>query len=195
MNKICEECGKRFAKKWNYSKRYFATQKYCSRVCMSNAYKRLGIGNYLLGKWSSEHRGDKHPSWNGGFNKNEWRKSHPGQEKLYRQHRSEASRKKRNEYSRKYKLEHRVRYTYLQNQRKMKIRNIGGAFSFNEWENLCLDAGGKCKICGKLDKLTIDHIIPISKGGDNSLKNIQPLCLKCNMNKSNNLTAGRCLGI
>lgn len=35
--------------------------------------------------------------------------------------------------------------------------------------------------------LTIDHIIPKSKGGSNELSNLDPMCAKCNFNKGNQL--------
>lgn len=35
--------------------------------------------------------------------------------------------------------------------------------------------------------MTVDHIIPKSKGGTNHLANKQPMCTKCNSNKSNKL--------
>jgi predicted restriction endonuclease len=51
--------------------------------------------------------------------------------------------------------------------------------------------GFRCKLCGKSakeTKLEVDHIIPIAKGGADSLDNLQTLCVDCNRGKSD-LTA------
>ena len=46
---------------------------------------------------------------------------------------------------------------------------------------------GSCVYCGSSEKLHIDHIIPFSKGGDDSLENLQILCQRCNLEKSNKI--------
>ena len=43
---------------------------------------------------------------------------------------------------------------------------------------------GQCVECGSKDNIEYDHIIPWSKGGGNTARNIQLLCQKCNRNKS-----------
>lgn len=44
---------------------------------------------------------------------------------------------------------------------------------------------GYCLFCGSTEKLTIDHIKPVSKGGGNEIENLQCLCFPCNLKKSN----------
>lgn len=47
--------------------------------------------------------------------------------------------------------------------------------------------GGKCVKCGSQENLEYDHIIPVSKGGSNTARNIQLLCETCNREKSNTI--------
>ncbi len=47
--------------------------------------------------------------------------------------------------------------------------------------------GGKCVKCGSREKLEYDHIIPVSKGGSNTARNIELLCEACNRAKSDTI--------
>lgn len=70
------------------------------------------------------------------------------------------------------------------NKRRALQRKAEGSYTKEEFETLCQHYGNICLCCGKKKKLTVDHIIPLSKGGKNSIDNIQPLCLTCNKKKA-----------
>ncbi len=40
-----------------------------------------------------------------------------------------------------------------------------------------------CQYCGSKKNLTIDHVIPRSRGGDNTWKNLVTCCSRCNVTK------------
>ena len=64
--------------------------------------------------------------------------------------------------------------------------NGGDIFSVKDWEDLKYEYDNCCAYCNKPSEfLTIDHIIPKSKGGTNEKSNIAPACKFCNGSKNN----------
>jgi 5-methylcytosine-specific restriction endonuclease McrA len=118
-----------------------------------------------------------------------WRQNHPDRSLLDTEKSVERMRKRREddpEGTRKYQNDwaHEnsdkiVKYAF---ERRSKIANAG-SFTAEEWENLLEQCGNKCVCCGKKKKLTVDHIVPVIKGGTNLISNIQPLCKSCNSSK------------
>jgi len=47
--------------------------------------------------------------------------------------------------------------------------------------------GGQCVECRTRERLCFDHIVPFSKGGGNSVRNLQLLCESCNLSKNNRI--------
>lgn len=65
-----------------------------------------------------------------------------------------------------------------------KRRHEGkGDLSENEWEISKGYFNNRCAYCGCDGKLTKDHIIPFSHGGELRISNIVPACVKCNSSK------------
>lgn len=59
-------------------------------------------------------------------------------------------------------------------------------FSMEMRNNVYEKTKGKCALCGKIvrfDLFTIDHIIPLAKGGTNDIENLQCTCKHCNAMK------------
>ena len=76
--------------------------------------------------------------------------------------------------------------SYCHKYKALKISNtpLNNHHNKNDVINLVALQKNKCAFCRK--KLTayhIDHVTPLSKGGDNSRYNIQLLCPFCNVSK------------
>lgn len=59
-------------------------------------------------------------------------------------------------------------------------------FDWTEKYEMLLKSGGKCAHCGKViseGNVTVEHIIPLSKGGTNDMDNLVALCHDCNEDK------------
>jgi 5-methylcytosine-specific restriction endonuclease McrA len=77
------------------------------------------------------------------------------------------------------------------NLRKVKQaykRAGGGDFSLKDWYSLLEEFDYKCAYCKeRTNHLSPDHVIPLSRGGENTLNNILPACTTCNTSKNKKL--------
>lgn len=109
--------------------------------------------------------------------------------------------RKNRSYWRLYKQENRERYLEharrwgsahpdsRQRRRVRRARRLSqakGSFTLREWK-LKLALYPNCPSCGRdwseTLRPTVDHIVPICKGGGNDIDNVQPLCRPCNSRK------------
>lgn len=94
-----------------------------------------------------------------------WRESHPG----YATERSRANPGKA-----------RAKVA----RREARIEVAGPAFTRGDWFEYLDLCGDRCLACGVTpERLTADHVVPLCKGGDNTIDNIQGLCQQCNSAK------------
>lgn len=66
--------------------------------------------------------------------------------------------------------------------RRTKVK---GTITLDEWKETLEYFDNSCAYCGSTDKITQDHIVPISEGGLTTKHNLVPACPFCNSSKSN----------
>ena len=103
--------------------------------------------------------------------------------KWARKHRSENY-EQRLEIERKSRFKNKEKLRPSKNARQ-RIRNRviqGGTYLILDKE-LRKIYNSPCFNCGSMKDQSLDHIIPISRGGSHSVGNIMTLCLPCNISK------------
>lgn len=133
----------------------------------------------------------------------EWRnknKEHKREkDRIYHKKYYQLHKNKRKIYMKKYKSENPIRYklqkqrynlsekgkicsTKYVHKRLSRIRNSKFNLSSKDIE-LIFSKFDCCVYCGSKERLTLDHVIPISKGGETSIKNLVVACQRCNTSK------------
>lgn len=95
---------------------------------------------------------------------------------------ADANPEKRRAVLKNYRENHPDVTHYHHVKRRASENNAEGMFSWEEWIMLLQKYGNKCLACGS-EEVTRDHVVPISRGGSNTIDNIQPLCKPCNSRK------------
>lgn len=69
---------------------------------------------------------------------------------------------------------------------RLKSARLIATHTIDEWYDMLDFFEWTCAICFTTEKITKDHIIPISLGGSDGIENLQPLCRSCNTGKNDN---------
>jgi len=136
----------------------------------------------LMKEWRKNH-----PEYIKEYDK-EWHRNNPEYNKQYRKNNPEYI----NEW---YKTEKgKALAQRSRSKRRSKLREITNTLTANEWIDILKQYKFRCAYCGKeftlFDRETRDHVIPISKGGDNTKENVVPACQSCNSKKGINIFKG-----
>jgi len=94
---------------------------------------------------------------------------------------------KKKKYNQNYKKNNKTKVNEI-NSRRRATRKNAQAFmiskkDFRKLKNDC------CFSCGAKTELSLDHIIPLKRGGTHGIGNLQILCISCNCSKQDMLFA------
>jgi len=73
---------------------------------------------------------------------------------------------------------------HMESKRRARKAANGGSHTLEELIQKFADLGSRCFYCGVQGKLTIDHDVPLSRGGTDYIDNILPACRSCNSRKN-----------
>lgn len=77
---------------------------------------------------------------------------------------------------------------HQQNREAAKRRaTVGYGVPQHEWDRVLRRAAGRCNYCSERRPLTMDHVVPISRGGAHSIGNVVAACGSCNSSKGSSL--------
>lgn len=166
---ICLACNKKFTKLKCYEK--YGEIKFCSTGCrdVSQTTERVSLecsnckATFKVPRWHKKNAPCKFCSY-----ECYWESSIGEGNKRWKGGRAHAIQK----------------YT---NKRRLLVKKSKEHYSNAEWINLKKEFKNICLSCGRSEpevKLSVDHVVPLSKGGTNSIANIQPLCVSCNCKKN-----------
>jgi 5-methylcytosine-specific restriction endonuclease McrA len=148
-----------------------------------------------IAKYDAEHREEKR-SYNAKYHAMHHEELRAKQANYNTAHREEQRaysaqyRAEHPTYATKYRVEHLEASRSYTTNRTHKKRANGGSFSRAAWEHLKTLFGHCCAYCKRrMERLTQDHVIPISKGGWHFSGNIVPACRSCNSLKHTRIYA------
>ena len=107
-----------------------------------------------------------------------------------------ASREKRRNAQRKQYAANPERFIANAQVQKAKRRGAPGDLKRSEWEAIKAAYGNRCAYCkGKPRRLTVDHVVPLARGGRNDKLNVVPACASCNRRKGVSLWNAQIAGL
>jgi len=112
------------------------------------------------------------------------RQSDPGAFRKYEHTKYERNGEKIRAKSRQWRVDNPDKARHQDRSTKAARRGASGSHTLAEWRDRCHQFDGRCAYCGSSDDITKDHMIPISRGGSDSIDNVVPACLSCNLKKS-----------
>lgn len=186
--KVCRTC-----KEWKPADQYspFAASRdgleYKCKACVAEIARKYYHRNPERSKaktkaWRAANS-DKNREWSQAYNKRYYAIHRTDiiayQRKRYHEQ-LEFIRERRKDYRRTDKAQ-ALRKAAHHRRRALK-RQAEGSYTTQEWQALCAWFGNVCLCCGSAD-ITVDHVVPLTRGGSNWIRNLQPLCMSCNTRK------------
>ena len=113
-----------------------------------------------------------------------FRKRHPERVKDVARRAYECHREQRLATSARWSKANPERKAAAEQRRRAAKLGLSAEVDPAAWAAIVAAANGRCGYCGEVAPLTMDHRIPLSRGGRHEVSNLIPACKPCNSRKS-----------
>jgi len=116
-------------------------------------------------------------------------KTHIKEKLEYMRRYYQTNRERKCTYQSEYNKQNREKRNIIEHNRRARIRGNGGVLPLGIRATLLEEQEGLCYLCGKPlyakfnDPVSIEHKIPVSRGGSNDISNVGLAHLSCNCKK------------
>ena len=112
---------------------------------------------------------EKHPEWQREYERNRWQKN-----------KNELTEKRK-----KHQSENKEMWANYSRNRRAAAKRADGSHTLEDIKKIGVDQGWICVYCPAdiESNYSVDHIVPLSRGGSNFPSNLQLLCGSCNSKK------------
>lgn len=169
---VCEVCGER--------------KPCCAKGLCGSCYQHI---------WHLEHRSENNRKASERYYKNrerrreqmdQWMKSNPEKMKIYRRRYYEKTKEQQAKQHLIWCRSNPEKIAAKNNRRRASVLNLPSTLTGEEAEQML--KGFSCFYCGSdNNKLTLDHFIPISRGGGTTKANTVIACQNCNSSKKDKM--------
>lgn len=173
-NNICKKCASKYAKQYHLTNRESEQKRH--KEYYHNHKEQKCVYNKIYNK--------------------KYRLNHKKELNAKRRQYRECHKRDRREESRKYRQSEKGKFirTIGHRRRCAKMAASVSDLTSEQWARILKNQKYRCNICHKKFAVkrpaTMDHIIPLSKGGDFTSSNVQALCLSCNSSKNAKVLKG-----
>ena len=113
-----------------------------------------------------------------------YRRSNPDKIRTIKRAEYEANKASHAEQGRRWRKNHPLAWSEYDRRRRAQKRNSRVCLiSESDIRSRFAVFGDRCAYCGATGRLTVDHVVPLARGGMHILSNIRPACKPCNSQK------------
>jgi 5-methylcytosine-specific restriction endonuclease McrA len=174
INAVCLHCGTAFEyvrRNPSHKPRMLCSDE-CKRAKINEAKARYRAANLK-----------KHAATNSAWNKAHRTEANAATDR-WRERNRERFLQQQRSYNQRRQTPPEATAEYQRRRRAAKKSSMIGRITPDLLAAKCAYWGNRCWSCGSTDRVELDHVKPLSKGGAHCLANIRPVCRSCNAMKN-----------